>query len=115
MALFKNAMKKIAEGVADMSSLEVTTFSGSVVIKSTTKVDSFEQVFTAAKGNQTVNMKVLASTKVNLDGDVTTFFDADIDASEKAAHNQLVAEASENRRETIEMVREIVGDAASLI
>jgi len=115
MTLFENALKKIAEAAADMSSLDVTTFKGSVVIKSTTKLDSFDQVLTAAKANQAVNMKVLASTKVKIDGDINAFYDTDIDASEKIAHNSLVVEAAENRRETIEMIKDIIGEAAKQI
>ena len=115
MSLFEKALKNIAAAVADVSSLDVTTFKGTVEIKANTKLDSFDQVLTAAKANQSVKMKVLASTKVKIDGDIEVFYDTDIDASEKAAHTQLVVEAAENRRETVEMIKDIVGDAAKTL
>jgi len=112
MGLFENALKKIGEAVTDLSSLDVTTYKGSVVIKSNSKVESFDTVFSAAKANQKSSLKVLASTRVSLDGDIAVFYDEEIEETEKQAHNELVMEATENRRDTINMIRDIVGDSA---
>jgi len=115
MALFEQAFKKIGEAVSDLSSLEVITYTGSVTIKANTKVDTFDKVFAAAKANQNVDLKVLASTRVNIDGDIVAFYDSEIAEEEKLAHNQLVVEATDNRRDTVDMVRDILGDAVKNI
>lgn len=113
MSLFKDAFTKIGQAVDDMSSLDVITFKGSVEIKSSTDLKDFDfdDVLTAAKASQTVDIKLLASTRVKMDGDVTVFYDNAITDSERSSHEQLVTEAAQNRKETVSMIKDILGDA----
>lgn len=111
MSLFATAFKNIGNAVENISSLDVITFKGTVKITSTTELDDFDKVLTAARSNSDVDLKLLASTRVKLDGDVTVFYDQDISDAEVASHEKLVSEAAENRRETVLMIKDILGDA----
>lgn len=114
MGLFKQAFKKMAEGISDLSSLEVVTFEGSVQLEGSDSIESFDDVMKKAKLNSEIKVKVLASTRLNIDGDIVAFYDQDINDEQKEAHAELVDIGVENRAATIEMVKSIVGDVANL-
>lgn len=111
MSLFATAFENIGNAVKDISSLDVITFKGTVNVTSTTELDDFDKILAAAKSNQNVDLKLLASTRVKLDGDVTVFYDQNISDAEVASHEKLVSEAAENRKETVLMIKDILGDS----
>lgn len=111
MGLFKDAFKKIGEGVKDASSLDVVTFKGSVEAELTgsNMPKTFEKVLDLAAQNTAIKVRLLASTQAKLDGDILTYFDSGISPEEAAAHNALVEVAQQNREAVIDFVARVVG------
>lgn len=111
MGVFKDAFKTIGEAVTDAASLDVVTFKGSIEadMSNTDMPDSFEKVLDLAKGNTDVKVKLLASTKVKLDGDILAYFDTGISADEAKAHADLVSVAQKTREATVDFVHRVVG------
>ncbi|MEM6999563.1 MAG: hypothetical protein AAF529_02170 [Pseudomonadota bacterium] len=115
MGKFKDAMTKMAEGIKDLSTLDVITFQGSVTLESADgEISKFENVMEKAKGNPTVKVKVLASTRTHIDGDIVAFYDTDITNEQKQAHAELVKAGAESRKATIDFVKSIVDDVAGI-
>lgn len=116
MGKFKEAMSAMAEGIKDLSKLDVVTLQGSVTLENTDedKVVTFDKVMDKARGNPEVKVKVLASTQTHIDGDIVAFYDTDISEEQRLAHADLVQAGAESRRATIDFVKSIVGDIADL-
>lgn len=115
MGKFKVAMQKMADGIGDLSKLDVVTFQGSVTLSSADDAPlTFDKVMTSAMGNTTVAVKVLASTQTCLDGDIVAFYDTDITDAQRLAHADLVLAGAESRKASIEFINSIVGDIADL-
>lgn len=112
MGKFQEAMQKLAEGIKDLSTLDVITFQGSVTLEGTDQVPvKFADVMSnAMKGNAAVKVKVLASTQTHIDGDIVAFYDAEITEAQRLAHADLVLAGAESRRATIDFVKSVVGD-----
>lgn len=115
MGKFKGAMEKLAGAVQDLSTLDVITFQGSVTLDVDGTVPvGFAEVMDKAKGNAAVKVKVLASTKTSIDGDIVAFYDTDITEAQRLAHADLVLAGAASRKATIDFVKSIVGDIADL-
>ena len=115
MGKFKEAMSKMAEGIQDLSRLDVITFQGSVTLEGADEEPAkFEEVMAKAKGNAAVKVKVLASTQTHVDGDIVAFYDTDITEEQRLAHADLVQAGAESRQASIDFVKSIVGDIADL-
>lgn len=115
MGKFKAAMATLANGIEDLSTLDVITFQGSVTLESDDKaLVNFADVMTKAKGNTAVKVKVLASTQTSIDGDIVAFYDTDITEAQRLAHADLVLAGAASRKATIDFVKSIVGDIADL-
>jgi hypothetical protein len=70
MALFKDALKTISDGISDMSQLNVRTFTGNITAPAAGQ-DAKDYMDTAfADGN----LEVVALTRIKLDGDADQFF-----------------------------------------
>lgn len=111
---FEQVFNEIADGINDISSLEVTTLKGKIELKS---------ILTGAKGNLEfadilkhftdvdANVRLVAITKSDLDGDTTAFLDEDATPTEVAAHTLLVDSANTKRTALIQVVTSIVRGA----
>jgi hypothetical protein len=91
--------KEIGQGIIDLSELNVQTFSGnlqSVVADGTSaSVINWEKLISEAKSSGTVNL--VASTKIELDGDSNTFYESGITQDMTTAHNAAVKAAHDYR------------------
>jgi hypothetical protein len=115
MGKFKEAMSTMAEGIQDLSTLDVITFQGSVILEGADQEPAkFAEVMAKAKGNTSAKVKVLASTQTHIDGDIVAFYDTDITEEQRLAHADLVHAGAESRKATIDFVKSIVGDIADL-
>ncbi len=115
MGKFKDAMSAMADGIKDLSSLDVITFEGSVTLEGNDDTPvKFADVMSRAQGNAAVKVKVLASTQTHIDGDIVAFYDTDITEEQRLAHADLVQAGAESRKATIDFVKSVVGDIASL-
>ena len=107
MATFEEAFHKIAEGIADMSSLEVVTYKGTISIQNTGAVPkSFTEIIDNAQSN--ANLEITACTYVELDGDMMVFYDKDATAADKDAHHKLVETASQNRQAVVDLFKDAI-------
>jgi len=106
-----SVFKKLGEGIADLSELNVQTFSGSItsVIDDTSEgnVIDWEKLMAQAKTSGAV--KLVASTKIKFDGDSDAYFANDITPEMLEAHLQAI-EAGQNVREgLITMFKDALG------
>jgi len=112
MASFKEAFDKIAEGVSDLTSLEVTTYKGKVEL---TAIDvksdpSFDKILASAGAKS--DFSLIATTKSKLDGDTIVFYDKDATAAEISAHNQLVDSAATKRTALVQLIQSAIAKVA---
>ena len=110
MGLFETAFKKIGDGLEDLTSLDVVTFQGSVLLEGGDIPATFDNVMNAAKGSATVKVKVLASTQCKIDGDILAFYDKDITPQQAEAHADLVALGKQSRQVAVDFVKNVDGD-----
>jgi hypothetical protein len=111
MGLFREAFKKIGEGLKDASSLDVVTYTGSIEtdLDATKMPQDFHQVLALAATNTSIRVKLIASTQSRLDGDILTYLDSGITPEEASAHNDLVELAQQNREAMVDFVLRVVG------
>jgi len=106
---FKGALNKIAEGIQDLSSLEVVTYNGKITIKKDASEDppkTFSAIIKQAKSEG--DFKITACTYVELDGDTQVFYDNDITAAERDAHHNLVDIARQNRQAVVDLFKDTI-------
>lgn len=102
MASFKDAFDKIAEGLEDLSSLEVVTYKGVIKLDANdVGAMSFDDILKNAKAQ--AGFRILACSKSQLDGDLRTFYDENVTPAEISAHNQLVDSAAAKRAAVVQM------------
>lgn len=106
MSVFQEAFKKVAQVVADISSLEVTTYKGEVVIQGDDLPTSFDDILANARAQ--ADFRILASSKSELDRDHRVLYHPAITNEEKKAHNDLFISAQQNRTAIIEMFRSAI-------
>lgn len=107
MADFKQALEKIAEGIQDLSSLEVVTYKGTIAFKSDTAVpEKFNDIIKAARAE--ADFKITSCTYVELDGDTRVFYDKDITPAEVEAHNDMVDIARQNRQAVVDLFKDAI-------
>jgi len=103
MATFKEALQGLANATADLSSLQVYTYSGDVnsVLTADGGGIDWDQLFTKSKAN-TGTLKLVAATKVQFDGDTYNFqtsekldrLDSLLQIHEQSVHNSRMARQS---------------------
>ena len=108
------AFAKFADGVADLTTLTVQTFSGTLssTVVTTTDGDGkdkqgvldWTKLMSEAKSSGTV--KLMASTAIQLDGDTNTFYATSIDATTRAAHDAAFTAAQQYRQGVINMFKD---------
>lgn len=108
MGAFKDAMQALANGVKDLSSLDVVTFQGRVELDAQDSVKTFDQVMEKALGNTNIKAKVLASTQAKIDGDLVVFYDQDITSDQMDAHAKLVEIGRQSRSATIDFIKSFI-------
>lgn len=111
MGTFTEAFNKIGGAIKDVSTLDVVTFKGSIKAKLTgdTMPEDFKAVLNLA-GASDVDLKLVASTQMMIDGDILDYSDNDISDVERSAHNELVTLGQANREATMEFVRRVILD-----
>lgn len=106
-----SVFKKLGEGIADLSELNVQTFTGSItsVIDDTAEgsVIDWQKLMAQAKTSGAV--KLAASTKVKFDGDADAYFASDITPELMEAHLQAVEAGQSIREGLVDMFRDIIG------
>ena len=108
---FKNVLSNIAEGIKDLSSLEVVTYKGTISIGSGAGgavPDKFDTIINNAKAQ--AEFKISACTYVALDGDTKVFYDQEITAVEMDAHHDLVDIARQNRQAVVDLFKDSIID-----
>jgi hypothetical protein len=106
VSVFQDAFKKVAEVVTDITSLEVTTYKGEVVIQGDKLPTSFDEILANAQAQ--ADFRILASSKSDLDKDQRVLYHPDITSEEKKAHNDLFNSAQQNRTAIIEMFKSAI-------
>jgi hypothetical protein len=110
MTTFKEVFDAIADGLKDLSSLEIVTYKGTINVKANNvDLKAFDSMFDNAKGN--ADFKVVALTKSKLDGDLMMFYDVSASNEEKEAHNKLWESALQKRAAVIKMFETAIVDA----
>lgn len=97
----------MAEGLKDLSSLDVVTFQGRVELTAQDKIVTFQQVMDKATGNTGIKVKVLASTRTDIDGDIVVFYDQDITEEQKLAHAEMVEIGRNSRAATVDFLKSL--------
>lgn len=100
------AFKELGEGIADLSTLTVQTFSGklsSTVVQDDGSVLDWENLMKEAKSSGTVNLE--AFTEIKLDGDTTNFVASGIDPVVSAAHQAAFKAAQDYRQGVINLFK----------
>ena len=102
--------KKLGEGIADLSELNVQTFSGdltSVIDKSASgSVIDWTKLLKDAK--TTGKVKLVASAKIKFDGDSDTFFAEDISPDMLDAHLVAIEAGQKVREGLLSMFKDIL-------
>lgn len=106
MSVFQEAFRKVAEVVTDITSLEVTTYKGEVVIQGDNLPTGFDEILANAKAQ--ADFRILASSKAELDRDHRVLYHPAITNEERKAHNDLFNSAQQNRTAIIEMFRSAI-------
>ena len=107
MGTFKDAFDKIADGVADLSSLEVVTYKGQITIDSSGAVPTnFDDIIKMAKAE--ANFQITACTYVALDGDMRVFYDKEITGKEIEDHRGQVEIARTNRQAVLDLFKDAI-------
>ena len=108
-----NPFNELAEGIADLSQLQVQTYTGNIVahIKDgeggASIINWQELLTTSAKEDGDVSL--VAATKVNLDGDTELFIAANAPTNLLEAHNDAVAAAQQLRQGLVEAFADVLG------
>jgi hypothetical protein len=103
--------KKLGEGIADLSELNVQTFTGDItsVINQGASGSVIDWTKLLKNARTTGKVKLVASAKIKFDGDSDTYFAEDIPSTMLNAHLTAV-EAGQNVREgLIEMFKDLLG------
>ena len=107
MSKFSEALNSIANGIKDMTSLEVVTYKGTIKIAADEAVPTeFDKIIGKAKG--TADFQITACTYVELDGDMKIFYDNDITSAERDSHNSLVDVARKNRQAVVDLFKDAI-------
>ena len=105
-----SVFKKLGQGIADLSELNVQTFSGdltSVIDKSTSgSVIDWTKLLKDAK--TTGKVKLVASAKIKFDGDSDSFFAEDIPPDMLDAHLVAIEAGPKVREGLISMFKDIL-------
>lgn len=107
-----SVFKKLEEGIVDLSELSVQTFTGtlkSVVNDTTTTkgVVDWEKLMAEAKSSGDVIL--VASTKIELDGDASTYYESDAPTNLIKAHNETVTAAQTYRQGLLSLFKAELG------
>ena len=106
MGKFTEALDKIADGIKDMSSLEVVNYKGTIVVQADNVPGDFNSILDNAKNQG--DFKINACTYVELDGDMKVFYDKDITQTEMEAHQEMVDIARDNRQAVVDLFKDAI-------
>jgi hypothetical protein len=112
----KAAFEKLGDTVADLSSLEVLSFTGELkAVVNTAAGDgdliNWEKLITEAK-KESGKVELLIASKFNIDGDATLFTSkSEIDDSIRAAHSEAVTAGQQVRKDLMELFKSVIEDA----
>ena len=104
-----SVFKKLGEGVADLSELNVNTFTGDisgVVVDEASKgsVLDWGKLIAAAKASG--NVKLIAAVKIKFDGDSDSYYATDIPKDMLDAHVAAVEAGQKIREGLVEMFKD---------
>lgn len=111
-----SALVKLQEGIIDLAEVEVLTFTGdlkAVVAKDQKEGDliNWSEVIASAKAEGTV--KLVAATKIKIDGDSWFYVAQDAPEELKEAHIEATAAAQEYRIGVMQSFASLLGIVAS--
>jgi len=114
----KNLADKVGDAVQDLTSLEVTTYSGSFTLsydtlkaqgKNAFKIDNLIE---DNSGDIKADLTLIAYSRFDLDSDASNIVKSNLTTQEQAlvdAHKAMVQSAMEARKATFEMITNMVG------
>lgn len=94
--LFAGAASKIATRMADLTSVEVVSFKGSITFRNTPDgTKAFSELKLEDLGNllPSKEMRVIGYSKCFIDGDAVSYFDSNASTSDVDQHNALLKTA----------------------
>ncbi len=102
--------KKLGEGIADLSELNVQTFTGDLtgVIDKPDSGSVIDWTKLLKEAKTTGKVKLVASAKIKFDGDSDTFFAEDIPSDMLEAHLVAVEAGQKVREGLLNMFKEIL-------
>ena len=112
----KSLGEKLVEAVQDLTSLDVTTFSGDLALKTSdpNKKYKLDELFDDIEGQITANagkLQVIAHTHKALDGDIIQFFREGLDATGQTyldAHKEALETATAQRQAIVNLIKELI-------
>ena len=114
---FKNFMTKLGDALDDLTSLEVTTFTGNFSIEATTLISDkqnkfkIKNILNQLTTNNNTNLKLVAYTRIEMDADVSTIVKSDLSESDTELlklHNEMLQSSREARKAAIKMVTNLI-------
>ena len=112
MALFQDALKKISEGISDMSQLNVRTFTGNITAPAA-GMDSKNYMDAVFKNGQ---LEVVALTRIMLDGDADQYIvkDEALRSALLPAHQEAIRAGQASRQAAFNLftskMSELIGE-----
>ena len=109
-----NPFKQLKAGIADLSQLQVQTYTGSITahINSAAGDDgniiNWQDLLKTA-ATEGGDVSLVAATKVSFDGDTELFIASEAPASLVTAHNNAVAAAQQVRQGLVEAFSDLLG------
>ncbi len=104
----KGALESLKTAVGDLASLEVQTYTGSIVVKADGKMGDIETVLKDGKTNGTLTL--VAVTKMNFDGDAINLVPADnFPEHVRDAHDAAVTAGIETRQGLLQLFGDVIG------
>ncbi len=108
-----NPFKELAEGIADLSQLQVQTYTGTINAHITDdggggSIINWKDLLTNS-ASESGDVSLVAATKVNIDGDTDLFIASNAPTNLVTAHNDAVAAAQQLRQGLLEAFADVLG------
>ena len=107
----KDLIKKAEAGIADLATLEVATFSGTVKLDGVTNTeDQSKQIFTAIR-NSLPTGTLVGYSRFEIEGDALNYLNVELGPNQKFlldAHSKLVDGAQKSRQGLFDFVLDVI-------
>ena len=108
-----NPFKELAAGIADLSQLQVQTYTGNITAHITDgggggSIINWQDLLTTS-ASEDGDVSLVAATKVNFDGDTELFIASNAPSNLVSAHNDAVTAAQQLRQGLVEAFADVLG------